>query len=173
MFLSLPIVFTHGSTFPLIQTRHKMHHFHPCLSAAPASSIPKFRWTELSAVSYFSLSVDCPLLPLYIQGFPLSWYLGSSVSFKKTVLFSDSSLIFHRGQTFLTLFRLPYPFLLFPYFIGKMKAIIWQYLNPRTPFYEICTSSPSTSLLSATMGEISPLEQSLSLCVFGAAFIRL
>lgn len=62
--------------FFLKQTRHKMHHFHHCLSASP---IPKFRWTELSAVSYFYPSVDCPFLPLYIQGLQLTSFLGSSV----------------------------------------------------------------------------------------------
>lgn len=40
--------------------RHKMHHFHHCFSASPT---PKFRWTELSAVSYFYLSIYCPFLP--------------------------------------------------------------------------------------------------------------
>lgn len=58
------------------------------------------------------------------SGSPTHQFLGVLCSLKFP--FSDPSLILPRGQTFITLFRLPSPFLLFPYFIGKMKAIMYD-----------------------------------------------
>ena len=62
-FLSPFISPTHVFASCLPQTRHKTHHFHHCFSATPDSPIPKLGSTKLSAVSYFYLSLSCPLLP--------------------------------------------------------------------------------------------------------------
>lgn len=141
-FLSPLIIFTHSFTFSLIQTKHKTQHFHHRLSSAPASPTTKLELTELSAVSYFFLSLDCSLLSLYIQGLQLTWPLGYSVSFKNFSLFR---FLCHppQGPDFYYSLQATLPIFSVPVFHReKWGHHRWQSSNPRTPFYEISTSSP-------------------------------
>lgn len=84
-FLSPLIIPTCGFASFLIQTRHTNASLSP-LSAVCVCPIPQTGSTKLSAISYFYLSLNCLLLPLYIQGLQTHCSLVSSVSFKKISL---------------------------------------------------------------------------------------
>lgn len=117
MFLSLTIIFTPGSTFSL-DTK--------CITFTTVFLLPQP--LNLDELNYL-------LSPIFICQFIAHFYPIHSWSPTHQFLwvlcylkfpFSEPSLILHRGQTFITLFRLPFPFLLFHYFIGKMKAIMYD-----------------------------------------------